>query len=514
MALTLVLLLGVLFGLGMLALTRPPRFRGSGDLRLHRLADGIYLYRGFFSNSAVLVLPRGVVVVDTQVSPLAARRLRDEIARVTRKPIRYVVNTHYHGDHTGGNALFPEAEIVGTEQTQRYVVERDAERTEYAETFGLLFEQLHATVAPRRTFAGRLVLDDLGEPVELLQLGRAETPDACVVHLPTRRVVVAGDGVATTHYPYLGVPLLDEGLRDDGEWLGFLGAIRALRPHILLSGHGEALVGEKRIAARLDLLSRLYRDLLRSVGRELAAGTLLPELVEKVDRELAHYTRRADLEEHTVSQRFAIYRCVNNLSPDRKGRGWWHELRPSVIQRASADQAGAELSRGRDPRARAAGLAETGRRPLAIAMLEELVRRNPDDAESWALLADILFDGSRAVQPKVDATEYISAAVRAAQQALAQDPEQPLALLTLGIAEVFGAMVLAQPMSRGVERIERALACGSLTAVQRQKAFFFLGKAHQLELRPGQADGYYRAALPRLLRPFYPLLRQRIYAYP
>jgi cyclase len=510
----IVLALVALLAAGAAWLSRPPLRRGSGDLRLHRLGDGTWLYRGYFSNSVVFVLPRGVVVVDTQVSPLAAARLRAEIERVTDLPIRYVVNTHYHGDHTGGNAVFPEAETIGTEGCLRFVHERDDERREYAETFGLVFEDYHPTAPPTRTFSGRLVLDDLGEPVEILQLGRAETPDACVVHLPARRAIATGDGVATIHYPYLGVPLLDEGLRPDGEWVGYLQAIRDLRPTLLLPGHGIALAGERRIAARLDLLVRLYRDLLGAVERELAAGTPIPALVERVDRELAHYKKMPELEEYTVSQRFAIYRCVNNLSPDRRGKGWWHDLRPSILRRASVEEGERELAGGGDVLARAAALAGGGRRPLAIALLEAMVRREPERADAWALLSDVLFDGSRGIRPTVDATEYISAATRAAREALARDPDSPLGLLTLGIAEVFGAMVLAQPMARGIARIERSLASGRLDRVQRQKARFFLGKAHQLELRPAQADGHYRQALPGPLRPLFPLLRQRIYAYP
>jgi glyoxylase-like metal-dependent hydrolase (beta-lactamase superfamily II) len=486
----------------------PPRRRPAGDLRLHRLADGVFLYRGYFSNSAVLVGDGGVVVVDTQVSPLAAQRLRDAIARVTALPVRYVVNTHYHGDHSGGNALFPEAQVVATDETARFVVERDGERLEYARTFGLEFETLHPTAPPTRTFSGRLDLDLGRDRFELLQLGRVETPDACIVHWPARRVVACGDGVATIDYPFLGVPFLDEGLRDDGSWIGFLDAIAALRPSLLLPGHGPPLVGERAIAARLQLLRALFTDLLGAVKEELARGTPLEPLVERVQARLSRYPSLPSLREYTVSQRFAIYRCVNNLLPERRGRGWWGDLRPSVIRRAPpppVDDARALVA--------AAGLARAGRRPEAIALLEAHLARDPA-AAAWGLLADVLFDGARAVRPTVDATEYLAAAGEAARRALALDPGEPLALLNLGALDVFGAMVLAQPMARGLARLERALAAPALTREQRSKAAFFVGKAHQMELRDGEADRWYRLALPRWARPFYPLLRQKMRAYP
>src|SRR5207248_1012895 len=167
------------------------------------------------------------------------------------------------------------------------------------------FVTVHPTVPPTRTFTGELVLDIDGERLVVMQRGRVETPDACLVHWPSRAAVACGDGVATVDYPYLGVPFLDEGLRDDRSWIGYLEAIRALRPAVLLPGHGPALVGEEAIAARLDLLRGLMEELLGAVKEELARGTPVPELVERVDRKLARWRQRPDLREYTVSQRFA-----------------------------------------------------------------------------------------------------------------------------------------------------------------------------------------------------------------
>lgn len=456
----------------------------SGDLRLHRIGDGVYLYRGFFSNSAVFVLPRAVLVVDTQVSPLAAARLRAEIRKISDLPVSHVVNTHYHGDHTGGNALFPEAEIVATEETAKFVVERDAERVEYARTFGLEFVEVHPTTPPTRTFRGRIEIEVGGERIEVLQLGRVETPDACVVWWPRRRALACGDGVATHDYPFLGVPFLDEGLRDDDSWRDFLRKIRDLRPETLLPGHGPALTGEASIRRRLDLLRLLFKDLIAATKAGLAAGTPVPDLIEALATDLAHWTRRPDLQERTVSQRFAIYRCINNLLPERAGLGWWHDLRPSVLPAGEAAALAAQL---------------------------ELTPRDP---EALGRLADRLFDGARRIRPAVDATECIATSILAAKAALEVDPEEPLATLNLGAAEVFGGMVLAQPMERAIRKLESSIARGRLNAGQHRKAAFFLGKAHQMEQRDADADRWFKRVLPAWMRFGYPLIRERLRSFP
>jgi len=504
----------------------------AGDLRLHRVAPDVYLYRGFFSNSVILRCRTGLVVVDTQVSPRAAGRMCAELKRQLHLPVLAVVNTHYHGDHVGGNAAFEDVPIMGTAACARFVVERDAERVQYAETFGLAFSEIPPAMAPNLTFEGRhtFTIDD--EVFELLQVGRAETPDACILHWPSRGVVACGDGVATCDYPFLGVPFLDEGLRDDGEWLRHLEAILRLRPTVLAPGHGPALVGARSIARRINLLSSLMRDLVATTKEEMRRGGAPAEIVARAEQKLRRYAKRTDLEQQTVSQRFAILRCVNNLSPERAGRGWWDDLRPSVLKQASS-QEGARLlddlrrhleRGGEGPGAdlfsvvlRRARQLSIKNRPGALALVAAYRESHARDARGKGLMSELLFDGARGVLPTVDATEYVAAALKEARGALSLDADEPLALLTLGCAEVFGAMVLAQPMEEAVGKILRAMASTELPPQQRRKAEFFLGKARQMEGDDHGADIHYRRVLPRWVRPLFsllPLLRRRFQNYP
>ena len=436
---------------------------------------------------------------------------------MTDLPVTHVVNTHYHADHAGGNVAFSGAEIIATDETARFLHERDGERVEYARTFGLEFQELPAVAPPTRTFRGALSLDLGGETIELFQAGRVETPDACAVWWPSRKVLLSGDGVATTGYPYLGVPFLDEGLQDDGEWTGYLRHLRGLQAEYLLAGHGTALIGKDRIAARLDLLVALFTDLFAATKAEMQAGTPFAELVGKVDARLSRYASHPDLAQTAVSQRFAIYRAYNSAHPGRRGQGWWHDLRPSVIRRApraEAEAARAGLARGDLP-ARVAALVKAGRGPLAHALLERWIEHAPGDAGARGLLADLLFDAAAGVTPVVDATEYIAAATAAAKAALAIDPAEPLALLTLGCVEVWSAMVLAQSMDRGIEKLAAALGGGGLVAtMEERKAAFFLGKAHQYELRDDESDQWLRRVLPAWLRFAYPLFRKKLRATP
>ncbi len=488
----------------------------TGDLRLHRLGPDVWVYRGFFSNSAALVLPDGVVVVDTQTTPAVGERLKRQIQRVTPLPVRWVVNTHYHGDHVGGNAAFDGAEIVAPEETARFVVERDQERVEYCHTFGLLLQGVPAVRPPDRTFRGSTTLQSGGETLEILQLGRCETPDAAVVWWPARRAIVAGDGVATDQYPWLGVPFLDEGLQADGEWLRYLEGIARLKPRILIPGHGQPLVGEGRIQARLELLRRLLTTLLETVQTELARGAELPAVVEAAERKLAPFRARKDLVERVVSQRFAIFRAINSLSPDRRGRGWWHDLRPSAIRRADP-AAVAQLAVGLDEAAtrdQARALMASGDLPLAQALLEQHVARAPADGEAWALLSEVQVSAAFSTKPIVDGMEYSRGASLAADRALALSPDQPLARLNRGVLEAWSALVTGQDVDGPVAHLRAAIDSGALTRDQERRACFFIARALDAAGREDEATPWFSRLLPWPLRWMGPLLLPQLRTLP
>jgi glyoxylase-like metal-dependent hydrolase (beta-lactamase superfamily II) len=500
--------------------------RQGGDLRLHPVAPDVLLYRGYFSNSAVLLLPRSVVVVDSQVTPRAAQPLLAQLRALTDRPVRVVFNTHHHGDHVGGNAAFAGASIVASADTARFMVERADERLRYARTFGLEVQEVPPPVLPTRTFDQRLSLELDGERLELFRCGQVETPDAAVLWWPARGVLASGDGVATAGYPYLGVPFLDEGLKDDGQWPGYLARLRSLNARVLLPGHGPALVGRQAIARRLDLLAALMRDLLAATRAELERPERpLPELVEAIDARLARYRERRDLEQSVATQRFAIYRALNGCLPGRQGLGWWEDLRPPALSIAGDEEADAELARlaaaSRSagtpedlPAGRAAALVGSGRRDLALALLRRWLQRHPGSAAGHGLLSELFMAGAAEVPSKIDATDYTRAAAGAAREALALDPAAPLALLNLGTIEILSALIAGQDPAAGAARVQAALQSGTLDRGQRRRGRFALAKAHQAAFRPAEADRELRDLLPGWARPLFPLLRTRLRSLP
>lgn len=277
------------------------------------IAPGVYHARGTGnlaagSNGTVVVNDDDVLLVDSHMTPAAAWALLQEIRQLTDKPVRYVVNTHFHFDHAGGNQIFPDdVEVIGHPYTRRMIEAGYAFGGRSYQTFvGTLPERIQgmraeldtitnpaaraeaerqlriqeqwqaadaATVAtpPNATITHRMTLFRGGREIRILFLGRGHTGGDVVVYLPSDRVVITGD-LITGGIPYLG----------DGyalEWAETLLALKALDFETIVPGHGPAFQDRDRV----DQLSAYLGDLWRQVETLHGLGVPMEEAVGRVD---------------------------------------------------------------------------------------------------------------------------------------------------------------------------------------------------------------------------------------
>lgn len=227
-------------------------------------------------NASVIVNDDDVLIVDTHLSPGAAWALREEIKTLTPKPIRQVINTHWHWDHAHGNQIFgAEVEIIGHEYTRKKLAAGDstrgrswdqfigglpariddlkkrvaaatdaAERAKLQAQVGPLEVQLEGTRAiavkpPTVTLADHLTLYRGNREIQLLYLGRGHTGGDVVVFLPKEKVAITGD-LLVEGTSYIG----DGFIR---EWPQTLEKLRALDFDVALPGHGQVFKGKTKI---------------------------------------------------------------------------------------------------------------------------------------------------------------------------------------------------------------------------------------------------------------------------
>lgn len=241
--------------------------------RLEEVSPGIFAYIQLdgswgLNNSGFFVGRHGLTVVDTCFTEARARAFREAVRRTSDKPIRTLLNTHHHGDHTYGNFLFREATIVGHHLCRKEVIEVDLSLKPLFP--GVEWGDLEIE-PPSVTFEDRLTVhvDDLR--LELIFLGPAHTSNDIIVWVPERRLLFTGDLIFSRCTPFVV----------QGSLAGHLQALDALRDlgaEIIVPGHGD-LTGPAAIDDAVGYL-RWVADLAK---QSHAAGLTPLEAAQAAD---------------------------------------------------------------------------------------------------------------------------------------------------------------------------------------------------------------------------------------
>ena len=180
--------------------------------------------------AGVIINADDVLLVDTNITPEATRRLVNDIKTLTPKPIRYVVNTHWHYDHADGNQIFgPEVTIIGHENARTAIL---------------------SGTPPTLTFENHLTVFRGDREIRLIHPGRGYSDTDVLVYLPKEKLIFTGDFFEG---PVTGA--LNFGFHD--EWANNLEKLKALDYETTIPGHGEPFKGKERI----DDFQAFLRDL-------------------------------------------------------------------------------------------------------------------------------------------------------------------------------------------------------------------------------------------------------------
>jgi glyoxylase-like metal-dependent hydrolase (beta-lactamase superfamily II) len=240
-------------------MTKP--FASSADLEekrstLEELAPGVVAFTAEGDPNVGAVIGEGAVLaVDARATPAHAREWLDELRRLTDKPVRHLVLTHYHAVRVLGASAFGADSVIAHEGTRRWIHERgEADFESETRRFPRLFRDVGSIPGlthPNETFEDSLTLDLGGREVQLLHLGRGHTLGDAAVWVPEDKILFAGDLVEARAAPYMGDAFVEEWATTT------LDRVEALGAQTIVPGRGPA-AGPEAVAETREYLRTLW----------------------------------------------------------------------------------------------------------------------------------------------------------------------------------------------------------------------------------------------------------------
>jgi cyclase len=206
------------------------------QIKVSKVSGSVYMLEGAGGNMAASVGEDGIVLVDDQYAPLADKiRAALKGLGVTDKPVRFVINTHYHGDHTGGNVPFSETSTVIAQDNVRQRLEAGG-TSGYGDSRRREIQPAPKAALPIITFGHDLTVHLNGEEIRALHIPAGHTDGDAIVFFPKSNVVHMGDDFVRYGFPFIDI---DSGGSVQGMIAGLEEVVAQLPPDVkVIPGHG------------------------------------------------------------------------------------------------------------------------------------------------------------------------------------------------------------------------------------------------------------------------------------
>jgi cyclase len=260
-------------------------FTGAADAQelgpqVTKLAEGVYVHagRGFESNSGIILTQDGVIVIDTGQNPYESRNIRATVRNLTSMPVRLVIDTEPHADHTTGNFMFsPHAVVIAAAGAGESMLAAERNAPDRIQRLAATSPEFKAAlegyrfVAPNIEYHDRMTINLGGRTIELIYLKGVHSEADTAVWLPKERVLFSASAFVVNQInilrPFVTIP----------DILAAGKMMKALNPEHVVPGHGTP--GTVKI---FEDGEKYYALLLDRVGAMVKAGKSLDDIKKEV----------------------------------------------------------------------------------------------------------------------------------------------------------------------------------------------------------------------------------------
>jgi glyoxylase-like metal-dependent hydrolase (beta-lactamase superfamily II) len=236
-------------------------------IKTTKITNSVYMLEGSGGNIGVLIGNDGVILVDDQFGPLS-EKIKNAIKAISDKPIRFVINTHYHGDHVGGNVNFggEGAIIVAHENVRKRLSTDQFLATSKVEQKATAYEGL-----PKITFTESVTLNLNGETVQVIHVKNAHTDGDAIIYFKEANVIHGGDV-----FVRYGLPFIDQ--ENGGSIDGMIGGA----DRIMTSANDKTVIipGHGALATKKDVLE--YKNMLQTVRGRVMDGIKKKQSLDQI----------------------------------------------------------------------------------------------------------------------------------------------------------------------------------------------------------------------------------------
>lgn len=239
------------------------------EIKVSKVSGTVYMLQGAGGNIGVSVGDDGIVIVDDQFAPLAPK-IKAALKGITDKPIRFVLNTHYHGDHTGGNAVFSQdAPIIAHENVRKRLQTGTT-------TLGRQNPPAPKEALPVVTFNDRATVHVNGEDIRAIHMPHGHTDGDAVIEFTQSNVIHMGDDFFNGTFPFVDI---ENGGSVRGLVMNNEAILSRIRDDVkVIPGHG-ALADKATLRAFVEML----KGTMAVVQTAMKSGKTLEQMkLEKV----------------------------------------------------------------------------------------------------------------------------------------------------------------------------------------------------------------------------------------